>query len=190
MKKLIYAFFAMSLSLSGCSGSTGDFEFVISPDTLPVIKSTAQSCLSKQNATTGVPPTYDITANYARITGMSFTFVSTTKALSIYTIEFKLDGYTYTAAGDSLLALNKTWWDTGEAVIGGPSRKWYSDASKTYTPGTDIKIDCPLYLSALPSGVAYQKTGTATVYGTFEDAAGNVESAQAMGFVTVTWRGD
>jgi hypothetical protein len=190
MKKLIYAFFAISLSLSGCSGTAGDFDFVISPDTITVIKSTAQSCLSKKNATTGVPPTYDVSANYARISGMSFSFASTTKSLVIYTIEFKLDGYTYTAAGDSLLSLNADWWETGEAVVGGPSRKWYSDASKNYTPPTNVKIDCPLFLSALPSGAAYQKSGSATVYGTFEDAAGNVESAQAMGFVTVTWRGD
>lgn len=190
MKKLIYVFFASVLSLSGCGDAAGDFDFVISPDSMPVIKATAQSCLSKQNATTGVPATYDITANYAQIRGMSFSFAGTTKALVIYTIEFKFDGFTYTAAGDSLLALNKTWWEKGEAVIGGPNRPWYSDSSKTYTPGTEVKIDCPLYLSGLPSGVAYQKSGTATVYGTFEDAAGNVEPAQAMGFLTISWRGD
>jgi hypothetical protein len=172
MKKLIYSFFAMTLSLGGCSGSTGDFEFVISPDTVSAIKSTAISCLAKKNVTSGVPPTYDITANYAQIKGMSFTHSSDTQALVVSTIEFKFDGgIAVTIAGDQLLALNQDWWDKGEAVVGGPSRQWYSDATKSYTPAKAIKIDCPLYLSGLPAGVAY-------------------EPAQSMGFVTVIWRGD
>ena len=193
MKKLIYAFFAMSLSLSGCSGSAGDFEFVISPDTTAVIKSTAISCLSKKNAADGdTVPTYDVAANFAQIKGMSFSFSSSTKALVINTIEFKIDGLpTVTVSADQLLSLNSVWWDAGEAVVSGPAgRKKYSDAADTYNPASDVKIDCPLYLSGLPSGPAYQKSGSATVYGTFEDAAGNIESAQSQSFVTVTWRGD
>jgi hypothetical protein len=191
MKKLIYSFFAMSLALSGCSGSTGDFEFVISPDTVSAIKAPAISCLAKRTAATGgTTPTADITANYAQIKGMSFSFANDTKTLIINTIEFKLDGYSFTLAGDALLSLNKVWWDKGEAAVGGPSRPWYSNTALTYTPAPEVKIDCPLYLGSLPSGAAYQKSGSATVYGTFEDAAGNVESAQSMGFVTITWRGD
>lgn len=193
MKKLIYAFFAMSLSLSGCSGSAGDFEFVISPDTTAVIKSTAISCLSKKNAADGgTVPTYDVSANFAQIKGMSFSFSSSTKALVINTVEFKFDGLsTITISADQLLSLNSVWWETGEAVISGPAgRKAYADAAVSYNPASTVKIDCPLYISGLPSGPAYQKSGSATVYGTFEDAAGNIESAQAQSFVTVTWRGD
>lgn len=193
MKKLIYAFFAMSLSLSGCSGSAGDFEFVISPDTTAVIKSTAISCLSKKNATEGgTVPTYDVSANFAQIKGMSFSFSSSTKALIINTVEFKFDGLsTITVSADALLSLNSVWWEAGEAVVSGPAgRKKYSNAALTYNPAPIVKIDCPLYISGLPSGPAYQKSGSATVYGTFEDAAGNIESAQAQSYVTVTWRGD
>jgi len=193
MKKLIYSFFAMALSLSGCSGSAGDFEFVISPDTTAVIKSTAISCLSKKAALdTGTSPTYDVAANFAQIKGMSFTFSSTTKALIINTIEFKFDGdSSFTISADQLLSLNSIWWDAGEAVVSGPpNRPKYSNAAVTYSPASSVKIDCPLYLSGLPAGPAYQKSGSATVYGTFEDAAGNVESAQSTSFVTVTWRGD
>lgn len=193
MKKLIYSFFAITLSLSGCSGGTGDFEFVISPDTTAVIKATAISCLSKKSAQdTGTVPTYDVTANFAQVKGMSFSFTSSTKALIINTIEFKFDGFpTVTVSGDQLLSLNTVWWEAGEAVISGPpGRQKYSKPAETYNPANAVKIDCPLYISGLPSGVAYQKSGSATAYGTFEDAAGNVESAQSMGFVTVTWRGD
>lgn len=193
MKKFIYAFFAIALSLSGCSGSEGDFEFVISPDTTSVIKSTAISCLSRKTAQdTGTTPSYDVTANFAQIKGMSFKFSSDTKALVVNTIEFKFDGIpTVTVSGDQLLSLNTIWWDAGEAVISGPAgRQKYSNAAETYNPADAVKIDCPLYIGGLPSGIAYQKSGSATAYGTFEDAAGNVESAQAMGFVTLTWRGD
>ena len=190
MRKLLYIFFAVSLSLSGCGGTAGDFDFAISPDTVQAIKSNTASCLSKRSTTDGSTPPNDVTANYAQIKGVSFSYPSTTKSLVIDTIEFKFDGFTQTVAGDALLALNLQWMEKGEAVVGGPLRPWYSDSAKTYTPAKSIKIDCPLYLSGLPSGVAYQKSGSATVYGRFEDAANNEDPAQAMGFVTVIWRGD
>ena len=191
MKKLIAVFFAMSLSLSGCGEADSDFDFQISPSTFGAIKSTAISCISKKNAVqNGTVPSYDVSANFVQIKGLTFAYENATKALIIDTIEFKIDGIALTVGGDELLALNAVWWSKGEAVVGGPLRSEYNVPSMTYTPATLIKADCPLYLSGLPSGAAYQKSGTATVYGRFEDAAGNQESAQAVGFVTITWRGD
>lgn len=192
MKKLIYVFFASTLSLGGCGEAASDFDFQVAPDTAQVIKSTAISCLSRKNATDGVSPTYDVTANFAQFKGLTFSSSNTSKALVLNTIEFKFDGMsTVTVSADALLSLNSIWWEAGEAVIGGPAgRKKYAKPSETYNPATTVKIDCALYLSGLPGGPAYSRSGSVMVYGTFEDDAGNIESAQAMGFATITWRGD
>lgn len=191
MKKVIYVFFASVLSLSGCGDAAGDFEFTVSPDTAQVIKSSAISCVSRKNAGTDAP-TYDITANFAQFRGLTFKFVSTEKALVINTLEFKFEGMsTLTVAADALLALNSVWWGAQEAVVGGPiDRPKYSNPLLKYSPAAEVKIDCALYLGSLPGGNAYSKSGSVTAYGHFEDAAGNIEPAQAMGFATITWRGD
>jgi hypothetical protein len=65
----------------------------------------------------------------------------------------------------------------------------YSDNSKTYQPKSTVALEFPIQLSGLPGGPAYEATGTMTVYGQYENQAGDVEPAEAEVPFKVTWRG-
>ncbi len=186
MKKFL---FALVFTISSGAFAAEKFDLTLSPSVVPAIRSTAMSCLAKRNAGPNTPPVYDISANYAQLRGLSFSFPNPDKALVISSIDVKLDGYSVTIAGDALNCLNNTWYQTGEAVVGGPARAVYSDNSKVYEPKQTVAIEFPLYLSSLPAGPAYQKTGTMTVYGQYENQAGEVEAAQETVPLTITWRG-
>ncbi|MFS4459686.1 hypothetical protein [Bdellovibrio sp. HCB2-146] len=188
---------SLSSLLLSCSASEGDFDFAIAPDIAPVIKAKAISCLaSKTAAESNTTPTKDIEASYARFQNVSFSYPHSDRALNIFSIEVRIEGLStpqdkIIITGDDLLALNKVWWDNGEAVIGGPAqRKSYKKPLLKYDPAQIVASDCPLILGSLPGGTPYQGSVTLTAYGYVEDSAGNQEPAQAQTFISINYSGD
>jgi hypothetical protein len=181
--------FALVFVISSSAFAADKFDLNLSPSVGTAINAVTSSCLAKRNAGPGNPPVYDVTANFAQFKGLTFSFPSQEKALVISTVEVRFKGFAVTIAGDALNCLNNTWYQTGEAVVGGPVRAVYSDNTKTYQPKQTVAIEFPLQLSGLPSGRAYEAKGTMTVYGQFENQAGDVEDAQATVPLTIKWRG-
>lgn len=187
--------------LPNCSQSGGS-ELVssISPSKTYVINASAKSCLTKRTEDPASPSPNDVGAAFFQLQYMSVYWPSDEKTLIVATVRLKFQGpqfsggaYVCEFSGDSLLALNDTWYAKGEAAIGGPeipSYKAPTDTSQRYTPSNTISINCPIVCGGLSASGSFQAAGTVDIIGFSRDSSGELTPERTTGFVSIESLGD
>lgn len=158
-------------SIISCSNEDPLVEIAATSTALPVIPTTASSCLAQKNATTQTPAEKDITQQYFKIPTISFVKKNISNKVVIFkaTVTIQIPGvsepYLCEVGGDDLAALSQKWWAS-------PGREAQIPAGVQV-----LTTDCALYCGGIEPKGTYSATGTLEVSGVEVDPATNEEKA-------------
>ncbi|WP_157684676.1 hypothetical protein [Bdellovibrio bacteriovorus] len=190
MKKLILMSSLMTAAL--LLGSCGqqeevNTEFSVTTSPLPLIPAKAISCYSKLITGIGQTPTQDVEADYFRIPTFKFWRANNSNDLviSLIRITYNLPGSTpgesaqaskCEISGDSLRALNTTWWKNyTEAIVPGGSG----------SPDSPFQTDCAAYCGGVKASGQFTTTGTVEIFGLERAPNGDETPVKLQGYVTI-----
>ncbi len=185
-----------TMFLANCSQEESTLQASVSPSRTYVISATAKSCITKKTEDKASPSPNDVAASFFQLQYLTVSWPEVTKTLIVASIRLKFQGtqfsggkYSCEFAGDNLLALNSTWWDKGEAAVGGPEIPSYSnpnDALLRYTPATSVTIDCPIVCGGIDASKAFQASGTVEIIGFSRNPTnGELLPERTTGFLTI-----
>lgn len=125
---------SLMLALTSCSqGEEPNVKIVVSSQPQYLIPDSASSCLARKNAGAD-PPSRDVEASYFKIPTFAFTRKNSDQLLIISLIRVKVElpsaeTITCIFSGDSLSALDSSWWGQTESIIPAGTASFETDCS-------------------------------------------------------------
>ena len=190
----------VAVTLPNCSQEASQLSATVSPSRTYVINASAESCITKETEDPTNPSPNDVGAAFFQVQYLTIAWPNVQKTLIVASIRLKFQGpqfsggaYVCEFAGDNLLALNDTWWNKGEAAVGGPeiaSYKAPTDTAQRYTPAQSISMTCPIVCGGLSASTAFQASGTVDIIGFSRDTTGELTPERTTGFISIESLGD
>jgi len=139
LEKLIFLSFAVLGLFTSCSGTSHLSVNNPSQQTY-LIPAQTQSCYAKTQATSGTTITYDVSAKYFELQGVTISWndPNTTLYVAVIYLKFMVPStntlYTCTIAGNELLATN----------VLTPPAGWNATGIATVGPNSTVALTCPI----------------------------------------------